>query len=241
MVTQVKGKLPVQLFDILSPGQKLQIPAGSEVVLSFLEGGGRYRCAGPATLQMDKRGPKALQGQVVAISGPKNPQVAVAGNFNWDRMAAVKRDDLQWLIDPCLRQGEVELTWSAPDDLTEVEIVVEKLPDFERVFKGVCPAKGPLPLKLQPGCQYALQLRGFSPRRTVEAAEHKLSVLSTKEATQLQEWEKSARAQKEPAALVELCSWLLQAGLRSQARSLAQELLALYPEQSRLQQLVDRK
>ena len=239
MITLVKGKPKVQLFDVLNTGQQLRLPAESEVILSFLEGGARYRVIGPALVVVDKKGPKALEGKVVAVDGAKNPEVAVLGNFNWDRMAAVKREDLQWRIDPSLSQSTVELLWHAPEDLTEVEIVVEKLPNFERIHKGVCSAKGPLKLNLEPGSHYSLQLRGFSPRRTVEAAEQKLYVLSNKELQQLCELEKSARLQQEPAALVELCGVLLQKGLRTQARSLASELLAVYPGQARLQQLVD--
>lgn len=243
MVTEVLGSATasgraLQLFDTLEEGQVLVLPAGASLTLSYLEGGLRGLCQGPARYQVQANGLRCLQGKNRSQLARPAPgrRAGVSGDFNWDRMAGLRREDLGWTGDRAFVDGSVELRWQAPGDLDEVEIVVEQLPDFQRVFKGTLPARpGELRLQLQPGQRYQCHLRGFSPRRTAEAAEWSIRTLNDSERAELHEREQAS--QGSPCDRVEHCGWLLQQGLQSRAQKLARELLEKYPGQERLRQL----
>lgn len=227
----------LQLFDTLAAGSEIQVPANADLTLSFLRGGLRVHCQGPLTLKVGADGLVRVGGQGKLVEQRPESRIthSQATAFNWDRMAGVRREDLAWLVDPALSEGKSKLRWEVPGDLDEVEVTIEQLPDYQRVLRQVYAASlGEAAVDLQPGQAYLLQLRGFSPRRTVEASEQRVRVLTAAELAEVAERERLARA---PEARVELCSYLLQMGLRSRARQVAKGLLEDFPGQARLQEL----
>ncbi|MFN8612575.1 MAG: hypothetical protein U0931_33855 [Vulcanimicrobiota bacterium] len=216
---------PLRVFQTLRLGEKFQLSEGARLTVSFLEGGGRSQCQGPGLFQVESTRMVLLSGQGLV----EHQQVAARAALpprawiNWDEMAGVRRDEMVYCSDPTWLDPSVRIAWRVPDDLTEVEVVVEHLPDYGRVYKGTVPADAQLPLQLQAGQTYAVSLRGFSPRRTVEAAEQRLEVLSSHDRVQLLEWEAAART---PEDRVELYSWLLSRGLLSRAQQILPRLQA---------------
>lgn len=232
----LEGKA-LQLFDMVPVRSRLEVPSGGKLTLSFVRGGLRVSLQGPGSLRVEPDGVSQWTGKTPVQE--QKPQQRLthqqATAFNWDRMAGVSREDLRWTLDNSLMEQQTPLLWEVPADLEEVEVTIEEKPDFVRVLRQVYPARGRAPqIELKPGASYVLQLRGFSPRRTVEAAEHPLRVLSLAESQEVERREQLAKTLEER---VELCSYLLQMGLRSRAREVAQSLLADYPEQPRLRQL----
>lgn len=244
MVSELRGSASssqksLQLFDTLEPGQVVVVPAGAALSLSFLEGGLRATLRGPAQFQLQAAGVKRTQGSgEVQLQRPTSDRApGIRGDFNWDRMAGLRREDLGWIGDRSFCGQDVELRWTSPADLDEVEIVVEQLPDYQRVYKGTVGARpSRLPLKLEAGKSYQCHLRGFSPRRTAEASEWSIRLLSSAEVSELEQRERRSAA-GEPVDQLEHCVWLLQQGLQSRAQKLAAELLKKYPEQARLREL----
>ena len=244
MVTELRGSVTssdkaLQLFDTLEPGQVIVLPSGATLSLSFLDGGLRGLLQGPARFQLQPGGVKRLQGSGQQQIQRPQPDRApgISGDFNWDRMAGLRREDLGWTGDRCFPGELAELHWTTPDDLDEVEIVVEQLPDYQRVYKGTVAARPcSLSLKLESGKTYQCHLRGFSPRRTAEAAEWSIRTLSSSEAADLARREERSQ-QGSTVDQMEHCGWLLQQGLQSRAQKLAAELLKRYPEQTRLREL----
>lgn len=238
MVTAVSGgPLPVQLFDRVGEGQTLKVPAGAGLSLIFLEGGRRFRCLGPVRFKVGRQGPVQVSGQVTELALPGLPNRPVSGDFHWDRMAALRRGTLELGSDPTLENGEVDLRWSCPAAVTRLEVTVESLPDFQRVFRGECPAGEPLHLSLAPGRLYALGVRGFGPNLVVENEEERIYVLSAAERERFLEWEEQLLRAPSPEGWSELCAALLEKGLRRRAATVARRLREAMPQQGRLKDL----
>ncbi|MBS2037807.1 hypothetical protein JST97_22675 [bacterium] len=223
VVAQKHASVPV--FKTLELGERLNLPEGAQLTVSFLEGGGRSQCDGPGTFQVQSTQMVLLNGegrvthQQVLTRAAMTPRAWV----NWDEMAGVRRDELAYCSDPVWLDPNVEIRWRAPSDVTQVEVVVEHLPEYRRVHKSTVPAESPLPLQLEAGQAYTVSLRGFSPRRTIEAAEQRLEVLSNQDRERLLAWESDVRLPEDRA---ELYSWLLSRGLPSRAQKMLPQLRA---------------
>lgn len=219
MVVASKGPVPARVLTTLQTGQKLTLAAGSELTVGFLQGGGRSHCKGPGLFQVGSTAMSLLQGSGSVSSQRSEARAALSPSpwINWDEMAGVRRDELRYTGDPTWLEPRAQLSWVAPADLQELEVVVEHLPDYRRVYKGTVAASQPLPLQLEAGQSYVLSLRGFSPGRVVEATEQRLEVLSEEDRVHLLAWESAART---PADVVELYSWLRSRGLTSRAERL---------------------
>ncbi|MBX3166900.1 MAG: hypothetical protein KF760_05790 [Candidatus Eremiobacteraeota bacterium] len=228
MVVASKGPVPAQVLTTLQAGQKLTLAAGSELTVSFLQGGGRTHCKGPGVFQVGQIGMTLLSGSGSVQSEKSEARAALTPSpwINWDEMAGVRRDELRYAGDPTWLEPRAQLHWEAPADVQELEVVVEHLPDYGRIYKGTVAARAPLPLELEPGQSYVLSLRGFSPGRVVEAAEQRLEVLSEQDRVHLLAWESAART---PADVVELYSWLVSRGLLSRAERLRLEHPGVLP------------
>lgn len=216
---------PLRVFQTLKLGQQLNLPEGAQLTVSFLEGGGRSHCQGPGVFEVQGRQMVLLkgEGQVQNLTVPIRAAMPPRAWVNWDEMAGVRRDELTYCSDPTWVDPKVEIAWKVPEDLTEVEVVVEHLPDYRRVYKGTVPAESHLQMQLEAGQAYTVSLRGFSPRRTVEAAEQRLEVLSSQDRAQLLTWESAVSSPEDRA---ELYSWLLSRGLLSRAQQWLPQLKA---------------
>lgn len=223
VVAQKQASLRV--FQTLKLGEQLNLPEGAELTVSFLEGGGRSQCQGPGLFEVQSRQMVLLKGdgQVHNLTVATRAALPPRAWVNWDEMAGVRRDELTYCSDPTWAEPKVEIAWKVPQDLTEVEVVVEHLPDYRRVYKGTLPAASRLPLQLEAGQAYTVSLRGFSPRRMVEAAEQRLEVLSAQDLGQLLAWESAALLPEDRA---ELYAWLLSRGLLSRAQQWLPQLKA---------------
>lgn len=247
MVVKLSGAVdhagkPLALFDVLRDGEHLSIPANARLTLGLLGAAGRTEVVGPATLKVGRDGVSKLGGKG-SVSGKRDaaatPAVAaqLKGSINWDRMAGVRREDLRWETDDRLGGEPARLRWVVPDDLTEVEVEVESLPDYSRVYRSTLPAHpGELALPLKPG-SYALHLRGFSPRRTVEAAVPTVQVMTDRQTEAQRQIVEAALSHNREEELSEVSALLLQNGQRRAAAPLLQRLARLHPEDARLQQL----
>lgn len=215
----------VRVLQTLKLGETLKLPEGAQLTVSFLEGGGRSQCQGPGVFQVGDTQMTLLSGQGQVRSEKIKARAALPPRpwINWDEMAGVRRDEFIYSGDRASLEPTVQLAWLAPDDLSEVEVVVEHLPDYRRVYKATVRADSPPPLHLEPGQTYTVSLRGFSPRRIVEAAEQRLEVLSSRDRDELLTWESDV---KTPADRVELYSWLLSRGLLSRAQKMLPQLQA---------------
>lgn len=228
MVVASKGPVPARVLTTLQAGQKLTLEAGSELTVSFLQGGARSLCRGPGIFQVGSTGMALISGSGSVQSEKSAARAALTPSpwINWDEMAGVRRDEIRFVGDPTWLEPQVDLRWEVPPDLQEVEVVVEHLPDYRRVYKATVAARESLPLHLEAGQAYLVSLRGFSPRRTVEATGQRLEVLSRQDRDLLLDWEGSART---AADRVELYSWLVSRGLLSRAEKLKAENPGVLP------------
>lgn len=222
MVVASKGPVPARVLTTLQAGQKVTLAPGSELTVGFLQGGGRSHCKGPGVFQVGSTGMLLIHGPGSVLSEKNEARAALTPSpwINWDEMAGVRRDELRYAGDPTSLDSQTLLRWEVPADLQELEVVIEHLPDYGRVFKGTVSAQETLPLELQAGHSYLVSMRGFGPGRVVEATEQRLEVLSEEDRVHLLAWESAA---KNPADLVELYSWLMSRGLRSRAERLRAE------------------
>ncbi len=225
MVVATKGTVPTRVLTTLQAGQKVTLAAGSELTVGFLQGGGRSHCKGPGVFQVGLTGMTLTDGSGSVQWERNEARAALTPSpwINWDEMAGVRRDELRYTGDPTWLEPQAQLRWEVPADLQELEVLVEHLPDYRRVYKGTVAPQESLPLQLEAGQKYLVSLRGFSPERVVEAGEQKLEVLTDEERVHLLAWESVAQT---PADLVELYSWLMSRGLLSRA----ERLRSVHPE-----------
>ena len=247
LVVDVRGQsAPLELLDVLTTGQQLLLPAGTSLTLSFRQGGRRYECRGPALFAIGPEAPSKLSGDGSCrrIASQAQAATELHGPINWDKMAGLRRELVAWRLDEVV-EPDAELRWEAPSSLEEVEITVERLPDFVRTWRSSLPAtpsRARLPQSvLRPGERYELSLRGFGAGGySLQARPQRVSVLSQRDWQRLQQFEQAAQQSQNPEDLVEYCAWLLQAGLQSRAARVARQLLERFPNSLRLRELAER-
>lgn len=228
MVVASKGPVPAPVLSTLQSGQRVSLAAGSELTISFLQGGARSHCQGPGVFLVGSTSMELLSGSGSVQTHKSEVRQAITPSSwtNWDEMAGVRRDELRYAGDPTWLEPRAQLRWEVPPDLQEVEVVVEHYPDYRRVYKGTVKAQQPPSLELEAGQSYVLSLRAFSSQRTVEGVEQRLEVLSQSDRQRLIAWEESARSS---ADLVELYSWLAGRGLPSRAQQLRSKHPGAFP------------
>lgn len=241
MVVELQGKVgDLQLFDVVNAGRQLQLPADTRVTLSFLQAGRRARCQGPAVFAIEATGARKLSGPGSVTTQQPAATVAreIPGSFNWDKMAGVRHREVGWLVDDALLHPEAVLRWQLDPLMNEVEVVVESLPDYQRVYKQTVPAnQREVKVSLEAGRSYELSLTGFpAGGAPTEPAKRRVRVLATDHAARLLAWEKAATQREE---LMEMCGVWLQYGVRSRASLLAQQLIRHYPDSARLRELAE--
>ncbi|MBN9414520.1 hypothetical protein ABS71_04795 [bacterium SCN 62-11] len=228
MVVASKGSVPAPVLTTLQTGQRLTLGVDSELTVSFLQGGARSLCRGPGVFQVGLTEMELLSGPGSVNTQKNEVRAAITPNSwtNWDEMAGVRRDEIHYAGDPTWLEPQARLSWTAPADLQEIEVVVEHYPDYRRVYKGTVSPQQPPALDLESGQTYVVSLRGFAPGRTVDSAEQRLEVLSREDRERLLAWESKAQS---PADLVELYSWLMSRGLVSRAERLRAENPGAFP------------
>ncbi len=229
------GKKPAQLFDAVARAQLLDAGPASRWTLSFIKAGlrvsgnkGRYR--------VTEEGVEALPGSqaIRQKAAPALTGIALDRSLNWDRMGGIKRTgNLGWRSEEAVEDPTQAIAWECSSEFSQVHIVVEKTPGYERVFKQtLASSAGEILLPLEPATTYQLNLKGLrADGSQEEASPLTLRVLSAQEKETLLNLEKNED-------LVELCFFQMQLGFYRRAAQLAQKLLARHPDQEKLKTII---